>query len=318
MEKLFRETQLAILPLPELSHIEEFVYDCIGKHIITDAYGILRQRDFSLVARFCMINGQYVIYKKVIAPWDCEAQILSAIDAIHSPNIPAILGIRQGDGWAEILQQDVGRISLRDKNSSQLAERTGALLAQIHQALGDASTVWPDVIPRLDSREKMAACFHANAHKLERLFPEFDKAAVASLILMGGIVAEILGETEMGLQHGDVYGENIMLKYDVEPCFIDWSYFAFVGPKVYDLATLVSGHDKNGSLIHHRQTLISSYTRNAGVSQFHTENLIPAAYRLSRLLFLQWLLARAEMGIMQTTVGPVENLITTVVSEILS
>lgn len=311
------DKRLVQLPFPEVSEIEKFVSRCIGNRTVSHV-NILRQRDFSVVGRVFLQTGGSYIYKKVIAPWDCEAQIVSAVDAIHSPNIPAIHSIRQGNGWAELLQHDVGLKSLHDKNSWRLADRTGMLLAQIHGDLQRAKTEWPDVIPRLNSQETIAACFHKNALKLEHLFPHFDKSAVAALILFGEIIGEVLGETEMCLQHGDVYGENIILHGDVEPFFIDWSYFTFVGPKVYDLATLVSGHAKNGSLIRHRQNLISSYARTAGISLFYTENLLPAAYRLSRLLFLQWLLTRAEMGIMQTTVGPVEKLIVQVVSEILS
>ena len=311
------DKQLVQMPFPEVSEIEKFIRRCLGDRTV-DHVIVLRQRDFSVVGRVFLKGGGTIIYKKVIAPWDCEAEIVSAVDAIHSPNIPAILGVRKGIGWAELLQQDVGEKSLRDKNSWRLAERTGMLLAQIHTDLGKVQTEWPDVIQRLNNRETIAACFHTNALKLEHLFPHFDKGAVAALILIGGIIAEILGETEMGLLHGDVYGENIILKDDVEPFFIDWSYFAFLGPKVYDLASLVSGHAKNGSLIRHRQNLISAYAKTAGISVLQTENLIPSAYRLSRLLFLQWLLTRVEMGITQTTVGPVEKLIVQVVGEILS
>ncbi len=310
------DRRLVQLPFPEVAEIDKFVRHSLVTRKV-DHVIILRQRDFSVVGRVFLKNGGSVIYKKVIAPWDCEAEIMQAVQRMNVPNTPLLLGVSRQAGWAEMLQEDVGLTSLRDKNSWRLAEQAGHQLAKTRKAMEYAHMSLPNFIPRLDTRQKIAECFRLNSLKLAKLFPDFDQLAIASLWLMGDIVGDILGDSKMGLQHGDVYAENIILKDDINPFFIDWSYFAFVGPNVYDLATLVSGHDKNGSLIRHRQNLITGYAKTAGVSALQTENLIPAAYRLSRLLFLQWLLARVEMGIRQTTVGPVDKLILQVVAEIL-
>ena len=310
------DKRLVQMAFPEVSEIDKFVRHCLGNRTV-DHVIILRQRDFSVVGRVFLKSGGSVIYKKVIAPWDCEAEIMQAVQRMNVPNTPLLLGVNRQTGWAEFLQEDVGLTSLREKNSWKLAEYTGQQLAKTQKAIENANMPLPRFIPCLDTGERIAGCFRANSLKLAKLFPDFDQLAIASLWLMGDIIGDILGNSKMGLQHGDVYGENIILKDDINPFFIDWSYFAFVGPNVYDLATLVSGHDKNGSLIHHRQNLITGYAKTAGVSALQTENLIPAAYRLSRVLFLQWLLARVEMGIRQTTVGPVDQLILQVVAEIL-
>ncbi|MBX9721532.1 MAG: hypothetical protein K2X81_09075, partial [Candidatus Obscuribacterales bacterium] len=77
-------------------------------------------------------------------------------------------------------------------------------------------------------------------------------------------------------------------------------------------------HAKNGELLKFRKAIIEGYALGSGLSVDEIERQLPAAFRLSRLLFLQWLLTRVEMGITQTTVGPVLPLIEKVVAEIIA
>lgn len=306
------DKNLIQMPFPDVREVQNFVRHGLGnrqiKHII-----ILRQRDFSVVGRLFLQDGTTAIYKKVQTPWDCEADIVSAIDEIQNPNIPKIYGVSKGNGCAEILQEDVGERSLRDKNSWLLAERAATVLSNIHARLSRASGTFP----RFDSSEAISHSFADATKKLEELDTSFDRTALARMRSIGAKVAEILADSSMCLQHGDVYAENIILRREEEPVFIDWSYFSFFGPRVYDLATLVSAHPKNGALIRHRQNLILSYAKASGTSSLDLERQLPAAYRFSRLLFLKWLLVRFDMGIKQTTVGCVKKLMHKVVAEII-
>lgn len=311
------------MPFPANCDMENFASNCLKQNIQISRVDNLRQRDFSVVARIhfhlpCGSNVPSLIYKKVRAPWHCEAQIMRFVKDAQLPNVPHLIGAKISGDLAETLQEDAGSLSLCDYNSDELAMITGLALAQTHDRALESNKCYPQIFARLDSGEKIAECFQANASKLGGLYPDFNQNILANLAAVGSEVAEQLESLECCLQHGDLYGENIVLKDGNSPVFIDWSYFCFIGPRIYDLATLASSHSKNGSLVQHRKALLAGYSAGSEFSVEQIENLLPSAFRLSRLLFLQWLLTRVQMGITETTVGPVRPLIDTVVSEILN
>jgi len=193
---------------------------------------------------------------------------------------------------------------------------TGVVLAQTHEAALDL-TVKTEVFARLDNLERFQECCESNIFKLNALFPQFAAKVTSRLNQVAGSLSHDLSSSEFCLQHGDLYAENIILQERTTPVFIDWSYFSMIGPRLYDLATLTSAHAKNGELGKFRQAIIEGYALGSGLSVDEIERQLPASWRLSRLLFLQWLLTRVEMGITQTTVGPVLPLIEKVVAEII-
>jgi len=310
---------LTVMPFPANCEIAHVAANCLKQVIKVTQVDNLRQRDFSVVARVHLENGSITptfIYKKVTAPWHCEAHIMRFVKDCGLPNVPLLLASKMSGDQAEILQEDVGTLSLCDHSDYQLATLTGLALAQTHdRALENAQ--YPQFFTRLDNREKIIECFGDIAYKLGALFPDYDRATIAGLIDSADEIAEQLSLLDCCLQHGDLYGENIVLKDGNTPVFIDWSYFCFIGPRLYDLATLTSGHSKNGTLGQYRQALIEGYAAGAGMNVEQIESMLPSVLRLSRLLFLQWLLVRVQMGITQTTVGPVRPLIDAVVNEIL-
>ena len=310
--------KLGLLPIPSFGEIESFVHHCTRVNASVLFTETLRQRDFSTVTRvFLRGEVETLIYKSVVSPWDVEAEITQHISDCALPNIPRVLGSRKIGRRAQLLMEDVGSKSLRESNSPRSAVLAGIGLAQIHEKVTELAQVFPSVIPRLDSREKLEDVFAKNAWNLANLFPDFKPETWYELFKVGKLVANSLGEAECYLHHCDAYAENIMLRNNTNPVFIDWSYFCFYGPRLYDLATLVSNHTKNAILSRHRELIIKQYANYAGLSTLAVEIILPAAYRLSRLLFLQWLLVRVDMGIMHTTVGPVRPVIEAVVGELI-
>ncbi|CAN5613656.1 hypothetical protein BH11CYA1_BH11CYA1_33580 [soil metagenome] len=312
------EGNLTVLAFPKISEMEQFISACLKKPITIEEIVILRQRDFSVVARMELKGeSEPVIYKKVITPWHCEADVMLFLQDSKLPNSARLIGTRKATGCAQILQEDAGEISLLQHHSSDLAYLTGLMLAQTHDATLDLAGQ-ATVFPRLDNQEKILDCFDINIFKLRALYPQFADTVANSLKEAGENIAEMLAEGPFCLQHGDMFGENIVLQNGTTPVFIDWSYFSIIAPRLYDLSTLTSSHAKNGGLHSLRQSIIEGYATGAGLDTNEIERQLPAVYRFSRLLFLQWLLTRVEMGITETTVGPVQPLIEKVVGEIIN
>lgn len=310
--------KLELLPIPSFGEIESFVHHCTKANASVLSTETLRQRDFSTVTRvFLKGKSEALIYKSVVSPWDVEAEITQYISDCALPNIPRVLGSRKIGRRAQLLMEDLGSKSLRELNSPRMASQAGIALAQVHEKVMKQARSLPNVIPRLDTREKVEKLFVQNARKLATLFPDFVPEALKQLVEAGKMIASILDGMDCCLQHGDAYAENIMLRNNANPVFIDWSYFCFYGPRLLDLATLVSNHTKNASLARHRELIIHHYANYSGLSTLAVETMLPAAHRLSRLLFLQWLLVRVDRGIMHTTVGPVRPLIESVVDELI-
>jgi len=311
------EGNLAVLAFPKISEMEQFISASLKKPISIEEIIILRQRDFSIVARMELKGeAQSVIYKKVIAPWHCEAKVMQFLKDQNLPNAARMIGAREAGESAQILQEDAGEWSLLQYQTRDLALLTGLALAQTHEAALDL-TIKTNVFARLDNFERFQECCESNIFKLNALFPQFAAKVTSRLNQVAGSLSHELSSSEFCVQHGDLYAENIILQERTTPVFIDWSYFSMIGPRLYDLATLTSAHAKNGELPKFRQTIIEGYALGSGLSVDEIERQLPAAWRLSRLLFLQWLLTRVEMGITQTTVGPVLPLIEKVVAEII-
>lgn len=313
-----KKIELNVVPLPEFGEIESYIAACLRGKLKAKQLLILRQRDFSIVLRVLLDGGRgSVIYKKVIAPWDKEAHIMRFVANSKLPNTPLLFGAKNGVDNAVIVQEDIGTVSLKERCSRELAMLTGYALAQTHDAAADLSSPFPPAFARYDTENAIRDCFEKNAASLVRHFPDITADAVEDLLSIGADISAHLGDSQMCLQHGDAYAENVILRDGNAPVFIDWSYFSFVGPRIFDVATLMSGDRKNGSLPRFSEVVFDSYCEASNLSKSEFRQLVKPAYRFSRLLFLQWLLTRVDMGITQTTVGHVRPLIGKVVAEII-
>lgn len=326
MNKENTNGNLKLIQFPGLAEIEKIISHSFGNKVSASHMHILRHRDFSGVARVfiskrsqSLVRAPTLIYKRVIAPWHNEAKIVAYVSESALPNTPRYIQISRAPLSAQILQEDLGETSLKARNSRKLAYETGQRLAEIHLRAKLTEFLLPVDLERFDSKEKIFREFVACAHKLSEFFPDFDSELLASLLTAGANISTALDGSDMCLQHGDVYAENIVLNGSkLNPTFIDWSYFCFVGPQLYDLATLTSAHEKNRDLFRHRDSVISGYCDASGLSIAEVNDILPDAHRFSRLAFLRWLALRVGMGITQTTVGPVRPLIEKVIREIIA
>ncbi|MBC7999259.1 MAG: phosphotransferase [Leptolyngbya sp.] len=316
---------LQLIVFPEVSEIEKFITRSIGKKVQVTHINVLRHRDFSFVARVfihphfrSLVGFDTLIYKKVKAPWDCEANIALYVKNSGLPHTARLIEISKAPITAQFLQEDLGELSLMIRNSHKLALETGRRLAEIHLMAKSATAELPEKLERFDSAKSIVELAADCYYKLHEHFADFDRLLALQMVGCAVRDAQKLTEGDMCFQHGDVYAENIMLRQtSLAPTFIDWSYFCFVGPQLYDLATLTSAHSKNRALFKRRDAVIQGYCDVAQMPVEAVKEMLPAAFRFSRLMFLKWLLVRVDMGITQTTVGPVRPLIDRVVQEII-
>jgi aminoglycoside phosphotransferase (APT) family kinase protein len=138
---------------------------------------------------------------------------------------------------------------------------------------------------------------------------------VRSLERLTSTLAQKFEREPTSLVHGDLYAENIILRGG-KMFIIDWSYFTILGVPLLDLATLTMDHYKNGRLVQFRNELIDAYCFESGRDSEEVRALLPYAETLSRLLFLYWLVERRSLGILGTTVGPVDELIPKILTEV--
>ncbi len=197
------EGNLAVLAFPRISEMEQFISACLKKPIAIEEIVILRQRDFSIVARMELKGeAQSIIYKKVIAPWHCEAKVMQFLKDQNLPNAVRLIGTREAGESAQILQEDAGAWSLLQYPSPELALLTGLALAQTHEAALDL-TIKTNVFARLDNIERLQECFESNIFKLNALFPQFAATVTSQLNQAAGSLSHELSNSEFCLQHGD-------------------------------------------------------------------------------------------------------------------
>jgi len=143
------------------------------------------------------------------------------------------------------------------------------------------------------------------------------RSQAKSLKTLAATLAPRLAGEPFSLVHGDLYAENI-IKRGQRLFIIDWSWFTMLGVPLMDLATVTMNHHKNGALVRYCEDIIDAYCFEAGRDAQDVRRVLPHAETLSRLLFLNWLVERRSRGIMGTTVGPVDNLIASIVDELIA
>lgn len=306
-----------LTPVPEeklLMWLKEFY----GKPIEIDERELLRHRDLSYVERLVFKDAlpPSLIYKQVLPPWDVEQDLHEKILIPSITNSAQLyMSAHSGDVTAMFVE-DLGSVLLKDSANPEIAQRLGEELAKMHRSycyrtdelvnMGVLSALLPNDYVAFTAKltDKLASWQLVTTQQVEGLRQLADQLAV-----------KLAGEP-FSLVHGDLYGENIILRGE-RLFIIDWSWFTMLGVPLMDLATVTMNHHKNGGLSQFADAIIEAYCFEAGRDSAAVRQLIPAAETLGRLLFLSWLVERRSRRIMGTTVGPVDDLIGTIVNELL-
>jgi thiamine kinase-like enzyme len=306
-------------PAPE-AKLESWLDEFFGKPVSIVDRELLRHRDLSYVERlrFNDCLPESLIYKQVMPPWDIEQDLHERI------LIPSIASSAQlymtahhGSVTAMFLE-DLGGVNLKEQAvDAKTARQLGEDIARMHRAYSY----------RTDELIQMSVLRSLTPIDYEKFFAEvtdqlltwkdLTEDQTVALKRAAASIAQRLAREPVSLVHGDLYAENIITQ-NGRLFLIDWSWFTLIGVPTMDLASLVSNHAKNGLLREHRDIILEAYCFESGRKTEDVQAAIPFAAALERLLFLYWLVVRKSMGILGTTVGPVENLMRTVAEDIIS
>ena len=306
-------------PVPEeklLLWLKEFY----GKEVKMVKRELLRHRDLSYVERLEFQDAlpQSLIYKIVLPPWDIEQDLHERILIPSISNSPQLFMAAHHGQATAMFMEDLGRDSLISSGgSAEVARRIGEELAKMHRSYSY----------RTDELMQMNILRALSPIDYESFTTDFcSKLSGWGLLAKGeGELLERLAKTlarplagePISLVHGDLYAENIIVRGN-RLFIIDWSWFTNLGVPLVDLATLSLEHHKNGAFHRFSGELIESYCFESGRAEQDVIATLPFAQALSRLLFLEWLVERKSRGIEGTTVGPVDNLIRSLVAERLN
>lgn len=306
-----------LTPVPEeklLMWLKEFY----GKPIQIEERELLRHRDLSYVERLVFKDAlpPSLIYKQVLPPWDVEQDLHEKILIPSITNSAQLyMSAHSGDITAMFVE-DLGSVLMKDCATAEIAHRLGEELAKMHRSycyrtdelvnMGVLSSLLPNDYVDFTTTltDKLTGWQLVSPDQVE------------SLRQLADTLAMKLAAEPFSLVHGDLYGENIILRGE-RLFIIDWSWFTMLGVPLMDLATVTMNHHKNGGLSQFADGILEAYCFEAGRDATAVRQLLPAAETLGRLLFLSWLVERRRRGIMGTTVGPVDDLIGKIVSELV-
>jgi tRNA A-37 threonylcarbamoyl transferase component Bud32 len=315
---LVEDESLKLLSPPPGERLMGWLHEFYGKDVEVKERIVLRHRDLSLVERLQVRDAlpESLIYKVVLPPWDVEQDLHERI-LIPSISNSARLFLSGTCGpMTALFMEDLGTQSLVGGTDPKTAHLIGTELAKMHRAyeyrteelspLGILRTLRPGkyfqlVENLLSSVSEWQLC---------------DEKEQSRLRTLGRLLDEQLSSERPSLVHGDLYAENIILRGG-RFYIIDWSWFTMIGIPILDLATLVCDHFKNGEDKQWQQVALESYLDEAGRDGAEVKRLLPFAYTLSRLLFLDWLVERRSRGIMGTTKGPVDGVIQSLIRELV-
>lgn len=305
-------------PAPQ-GKLESWLAEFFGKPVTIVGRELLRHRDLSYVERlqFQDCLPESLIYKQVLPPWDIEQDLHERI------LIPSIASSAQlymtahhGSVTAMFLE-DLGGVNLKEQPvETKTAKQLGEDIARMHRAYSY----------RTDELIQMNVLRSLTPIDYESFFTEvtdqllswgdIDDSDASAINKAAHSIAHRLAGEPISLVHGDLYAENIITQ-NGRLFLIDWSWFTLIGVPTMDLASLISDHAKNGLLREHRDLILEAYCFESGRKTEDVQSALPYAAALERMLFLYWLTVRKSMGILGTTVGPVENLMRSVTKEIV-
>lgn len=310
---------LSLLTPPPQDLLDGWLKEMYGKKVEIERRHLLRHRDLSYVERLWLKDAlpKTLIYKVVLPPWDVEQELHEHILIPSVSNSARLYLSGTYSGTTALLMEDLGQQALVDAldKESELPNRVGTELAKLHRAFTYRIAEVQDtgVLRYMPPSEFEPL---VNELKLElRNWMLVDEAQEKLLGEIGKMLSEKLADEPVSLVHGDLYAENML--FDGEHLFIiDWSWFTKISTPILDLATLTMDHFKNGALRERSAEVIEAYCLEYSRKQEEIYAKLPVAELLGRVLFLEWLIERRRRGIMGTTVGPVEILIGTVLTEL--
>lgn len=312
------ETLVLLSPPPE-ERLLAWLTEIYGKPVEIAKRELLRHRDLSYVERLFLKDAipETLIYKVVLPPWEIEQDLYERILIPSVSNSPRLYLTGYCQGMTAMFIEDFGTRSLLDHANVETAVQAGTELAKLHrsftyriQEIGE-SNVLRYLLPA--DYESLCVEMNRSLAAWELLSAEQEE----DLLMLASAIGSAMNSEPISLVHGDLYAENILIGRD-RLTIIDWSWFTVIGAPLTDLATLAMDHFKNGSLVAFRSELIDAYCLEYSRNQQEVLQRLPYAEAFSRVLFLQWLVERRSRGIMGTTVGPVDRLISTIVEELRS
>jgi hypothetical protein len=305
-------------PVPE-ERLNLWLQEFFGKEVSIVKRALLRHRDLSYVERleFQDTLPQSLIYKVVLPPWDVEQDLHERILIPSVSNSPQLFMAAHHGHATAMFMEDLGTDTLIGSGgSAEVAKRIGEELAKMHRSYSYRT----DELLQLNILRSLSPIdyetFTAEFCRKLSGWGLLAKGEIEQMERLAKTLAPPLAGEPISLVHGDLYAENIILRGN-RLFIIDWSWFTNLGVPLVDLATLSLEHHKNGAFARYRNELIESYCFESGRLEKDVRATLPYAETLSRLLFLEWLVERKSRGIEGTTVGPVDNLIRSLVAELL-
>lgn len=309
---------LSLLTPPPQERLNAWLTEIYGKAVPIKERKLLRHRDLSYVERLKLTDAmpESLIYKVVLPPWDVEQDLHEHILIPEVSNSARLYLSGTYQGTTALFMEDLGEKALLDSLSENgdLVNKVGTELAKLHRSFTyriaevRESNVLQNLLP-----SDFAPCANELADELFR-GDAINAEQAAVIKRVGELAGDVLADEQVSLVHGDLYAENIL--FDGQKLWIiDWSWFSMISAPIIDLATVSMKHFKNGALADKRDELLEAYCAEYSRDLDETIRRLPYAEAFSRLLFLRWLAERRRRGITGTTVGPVEILIGTVVSE---
>ncbi len=305
-----------LTPVPD-EKLKAWLAEFYGKEIRISDREVLRHRDLSYVERLRIVDAlpESIIYKLVLPPWDVEQDLH---ERVLQPSITSsaqlYLSAHHGPLTALFLE-DLGTASLMTDATAELASRVGEELAKLHRSYCYRTD---ELLQMNVLRTLFPIDYEEFATKLVQQLSDWQLCSAEdgkSIISLMQTLAKNFAGEPTSLVHGDLYAENIILRSD-RLFFIDWSWFTILGVPLMDLATLTMKHHKNGKFSDFRNDCVEAYCFEFVRDVEDVRRLLPSGEALSRVLFLHWLVERKQRGILGTTVGPVENLIPSIVREV--
>lgn len=303
-------------PVPD-KKLFSWLHEFYGKEVSIKSRDILRHRDFSYVERIQLENAlpESLIYKLVLPPWDIEQDLHQRVLVPSISSSAQLFMTAHHGSTTALFMEDLGNEYMTEQANEELAQRFGEDLAKMQRSYSY----------RIE--ELLEACIlrDLSPDKIigftDQLASEFLKTksitnSQANVITRAAQIArERLKDETVTLIHGDLYAENIVTRKNQLFVF-DWSWFTCISSALVDVASMVSEHPKNGKFAEVRTKFIEAYCYESGRKVPEIMDLIPAASAVERLQFLKWLQERKARGVLGTTVGHVDDLITTVISQI--
>lgn len=259
-----------------------------------------------------------LIYKQVLPPWDVEQDLHERVLIPSISNSATLFLTGRWSSLTALFLEDLGPYALLNQEvDAGFASYVGTELAKMHRSYSYRIDELMEVNVLRSLLPLDYETFTSTMVEKLKSWDLIDNERGTSLIELARQLASRLAGEPVSLVHGDLYAENILVR-GRRLFIIDWSWFTMIGVPVMDLASLISDHFKNGSLKRWSAVILDAYCYESGRSEEDIMRAIPPAEALSRLLFLNWLVVRREMGIMGTTVGPVDIVIPKIVDEVLA